>query len=583
MIDCPICLQALSLSEPIGICAPCGHPFHPPCFERWRSESKLRPKCPTCGTNVDSFAGSVFLGIGTGRTHAGGCGSCSGGSEALSDSWSASSGAEGWDEGEDGLAVVSYASCDWTDGAEAGFETAAEISLEAEAEAAGGPPKSPWSARARQRQRTGAPAESRTAAPSPSPSQWKARARRYRRSLRAHRSRTEEIAGQQHKLACRLRATMGREAELRAERDSLRREVRMGRKEAEAAAKDAARAARRVRELEGAAAEGERALARADARRAELEGTVRRMRERQGRDAGGTGQGCGGLAGLAALTELAERRRLEGQVQELREQVDGYRGAMGGWKVAPAAEEAAGGASGESGSGSDAGAATDTGAGAYDFSSVDGSEDAGAGTEPMLEGKGAEKKVPGANSINQKIQRGRNNVARISLLAKAKVEHVRSKSRGRARSWRGQKLPEDEGGNEEQEEKEVKEERDATDLAVVVPPCTGDPLPTPPTGRSKPHTKSRARRKSQSQGKPRSLAEVSNFVPPRAQGGAELRSRKRMPQYRGRSRRSPVPVEAPSFASTPTRAPPRATRSRQRLTPDVARQMLAAPAACVTP
>mmetsp|Transcript_1734 Transcript_1734/g.5060 ORF Transcript_1734/g.5060 Transcript_1734/m.5060 type:complete len:637 (+) Transcript_1734:88-1998(+) len=72
-LDCPICLCPLSLASPIGICAPCGHPFHPACYYRWAAQSataecdrshgrERRAKCPSCSQHVDAFAENVFLG-----------------------------------------------------------------------------------------------------------------------------------------------------------------------------------------------------------------------------------------------------------------------------------------------------------------------------------------------------------------------------------------------------------------------------------------------------------------------------------------------------------------------------------------
>ena len=316
MIDCPICLQALSLSEPIGICAPCGHPFHPSCFERWSDESKAReggrsygrerrPKCPTCNVHVDSFAGNVFLGL-EGRDVEGWCqGPGGGGGDGSSvSSWSDSPGEE--EEGGGG----------GRKGREEGDGGGPAHDEAAPPPQAASPPPNSSTVRAKAGGTAKAKADGDGA-------EWKARARRYRRSLRAARSRSEDVADQHLKLTARLREAELREQTLRTEREGLVEAAEEAERRHESLALEAARAARVRRELEVRAEGAERERAKSDAGRQGLEEAMARMRERHRRDLDEAES-----SGMSEVQELLdERPRLVEQIRRLREQVSGYKRA----------------------------------------------------------------------------------------------------------------------------------------------------------------------------------------------------------------------------------------------------------------
>eukprot|EP00574_Skeletonema_japonicum_P008126 CAMPEP_0201733020 /NCGR_PEP_ID=MMETSP0593-20130828/30427_1 /ASSEMBLY_ACC=CAM_ASM_000672 /TAXON_ID=267983 /ORGANISM="Skeletonema japonicum, Strain CCMP2506" /LENGTH=72 /DNA_ID=CAMNT_0048226097 /DNA_START=28 /DNA_END=246 /DNA_ORIENTATION=+ len=48
--DCPICLE--KISNPWGVCSPCGHPLHRNCWDQLVDSGRGGRRCPVCKSDL---------------------------------------------------------------------------------------------------------------------------------------------------------------------------------------------------------------------------------------------------------------------------------------------------------------------------------------------------------------------------------------------------------------------------------------------------------------------------------------------------------------------------------------------------
>ena len=340
-LDCPICLCPLVLSSTtaIGVCAPCGHPFHPECYGRWAAQSataesdrsrgrERRAKCPSCSQHVDAFAGNVFLGA-----------AVRGGGGGLDDGAVSSSSSSSEDDSEDeeqewneedtnsnhthsnntsgnGVAAAANAdgdACADDDEPEViclNDETAG-ISTQIQALS---PPKK------RKRKRDKSAARSRTSSDDNADDddamrKYRSKARRYKRRVRALEAQTTERNRHHVKITSRLQQIEERERQLQRERDDIQSSMDQHEDKMTALELDLSRAQRHIRALQEEVTSTKRENGQLRQDRTAVDGQMRQIRQRHQKE-----MEAAQAVGMSEVEELQrERPKMVEEMRRLKE------------------------------------------------------------------------------------------------------------------------------------------------------------------------------------------------------------------------------------------------------------------------